>query len=267
MSRATDVVTTTADITQIPSLLTNSCRAFLDAFGTDIIQLKAHGSVATTNQTVVDDLAEYGLIREQETNHRLTIDYTQIQDTNNTGPTNPLTEDAREAIIERIETILSDDASTVDPDLVVTSATIRITDEQLQEATAAVTPEFDLHFVADAAEDEVREQTRRANAGRGLYTELGFKLQNLNLRSVIETKTKYTEQSSGRYLTWQGPKNDVRPQSPDKLAVRINRRVLPDKYGTLKPYRVTEDEVLELVEDELETLAADQQSEFNGENQ
>ena len=263
MSQAADAVDAPTRIVQLPSLLTNSCRAVMDAFGEEIIHLKAHGSVATTNQTIVEELAEYGLIREQETNHRLTIDYTQIQNSHESGASNPLSEDARHSIKEHINTILDIDSNNVDPDLAVTSVTIRVTDEGLQAVTPAQTPEFDLRFVADPAEDPVRPQTRRLNADRGLYSDLGFNIQNLNLRSVIETKTKYTEQSDGRYLSWHGP-NDIRPRSPERLAIRINQNILPDQYGTLKPYRVTDDQILEIAEDEIETFDAQQQPTSNG---
>lgn len=266
MSQAGDAVDAPTRIVQLPSLLTNSCRAVMDAFGEKIIQLKAHGSVATTNQTIVEELAEYGLIREQETNHRLTIDYTQIENTHEEGASNPLTEDVRGSIEEHITTVLDLDSNNVDPDLAVTSVTIQVTDERLQAATPAQTPEFDLQFVADPAEDPVKPQTRRLNADRGLYSELGFNIQNLNLRSVVETQTKYTEQAGGRYLSWHGP-DDIRPRAPERLAIRINQNILPDQYGTLKPYRVIDDQILEIAEDEIETFDAQQQPTSNGRDQ
>jgi len=239
---------------QIPSVLTNSFRVLLDAFGDQIIQLKAKGSVTTTNRTTVEELREYGFTREQQTNHRLAIDYTQLQSPNGTGVANPLNADAQQSIIEHVDANLAVDSQSVDPDLGVTSVTIRVTDERLQEVTPAQTREFDLTFVADQAEKPLREKTRRLNSDRGLYSELGFKIQNLNLRSVIETQTKFTQQSDGEYVSWQGP-GDVRPRSPKRLAIRINKHVLPDEYGTLKHYKVGDETILELIEDEVETLA------------
>ena len=226
----------------------------MDAFGEKIIQLNAHGSVTTTNQTVIDDLAEYGIIREQETKHRLTIDYTQLQSPGGTGVSNPLDESARESILDHVTAILDAESNTVKPDLGVTSLTIRVTDDRLKEVTPARTSEFDLLFKSDQAEEPLRDKTRRLNSERGLYSELGFKIQNLNLRSVIETRTKFTQQSDGRYLSWQGP-DDVSPRSPERLAIRINKHVLPEPYGTLKPYRVADNEILELAEEEVDTLA------------
>ncbi len=226
----------------------------MDTFGENIIQLNAHGSVTTTNQTIVDELAAYGLIREQETKHRLTIDYTQLQNSDGTGVSNPLDEGARESVLDHVNAILDVDSHTVEPDLGVTSLTIRVTNERLKEVTPAQTSEFDLQFVADPAEEPLRDKTRRLNSERGLYNELGFNIQNLNLRSVVETQTKFTQQSDGRYLSWRGPE-DIRPRSPERLAIRINKHVLPDPYGTLKPYRVVDDTILELAEDEVDTLA------------
>ena len=232
--------------TAIPALKTNSVRAILDAFGESIIQLKASSSVVTTNETLVEELREYGVLREQETKQQLEIDYTQLQDADSPDPDNPWDDDATESLFEHLDAILDAEAQSVNPDLAVQSFTIRITDEALQTVTPARTDEFDLYFEASPAEEGIREQTRRANAGRGLYTELGFNVTNLNLHSVIETATKYTEQSDGRYLSWNGPQKDTRPNTKPQLSVRINDRVLPEQYGTLKQYRVVDDEILEL---------------------
>jgi len=228
---------------QIPSLLTNSARAVLDAFGEDIIQLRAHGSVETSNRAILEELRQFGVSREQRTHQRITLDYERLPGSD--GPSNPLTEDAQQAIFEELDALLSSESIAADPDLAVTSFTARITSEQLQEVTPAQTPEFDLRFVADPAEAAVREPTKHLNLERQLYSELGFNITNLNLRTVTETATIHHQQSDGRYLSWGGP-TDIRPRSPDRLAVRINRHVLPETYGMLKPYYVADDHVLEL---------------------
>ena len=251
MSTASSQEHYTERTVQIPAVLTNSMRALVEYFGADIIDLSAHGSVTTTNQTVVEDIREYGVVREQETNHRVDIDYTQLQDDDG-EPANPLDAAARAEIDDHIQAVLDSDTLTVEPDLSVTELTIRVTDEALQEVTPAQTAEFDLHFVADPAEPAVRDRTKRRNAERGLYSELGFNVHNLNLRSVVETATTYGEQRDGRYLSWQGPE-DVLPQAPQRLAVRINDRILPDEYGLLKPYAVVDDQILEVNQDELDT--------------
>lgn len=249
MKSTTATAQDTTRTVQIPSLTTNSLRAVLEAFGTNIIDLRAHGSVTTTNQTTIDELRAYGVTCEQETNHRITIDYTDLR-TDEGELSNPLDQEARETLDEHLGAVLDDDTRDAEPDLAVTSLTIRITDEALQEVTPAQTPEFDLRFVADPAEPAVREQTQRSNEDRGLYTQLGFEFQNLNLRSVTETATKPKENTDGRYLSWQGP-DDIRPRVPQKLAVRINDRVLPNEYGMLKPYQIVDDHTLELDEDAL----------------
>lgn len=235
--------------TLIPSILTNSVRAIFDAFGEEIIHLRAHGSVETTNATVVDELRQYGVTREQQTQHRVLIDYEQLRGSD--GPANPLTPDACDEILAEVATVLNVDTLTVEPDLAVTSVTIRTRNDALQDITPAQSPEFDLTFVSDPAESPVRDRTKRVNASRGLYSELGFNVTNLNLRSVVETETKYHQQSDGRYFSWGGP-DDIRPRSPKRLAIRINEQILPEEYGMLKPYQVTDDRVLEIPEAELD---------------
>lgn len=248
MNRADSEASADAEIrtSLLPSMLTNSLRVVFEMFGEDIIQLRARGSLETTNTTGLDDFREYGASWHQQDQQRVTIDYTQI--TQSGEPMNPLTESVRTQLLEEVDARLAPHDGDVDPDLAVTELTIRITDDHLQEVTYAQSSEFDLHFVSDPAEPPVREMTKRRNAGRNLYSELGFKLRNLNLRSVIETETKFHRQSDGKYLSWGGPK-DLNPQSPKQLAVRVNDRIIPDEYGILKPYVVTDDRVLELSDD------------------
>ena len=240
---------TTSTTALIPSILTNSFRTVLDAFGEEIIHLRAHGSVETTNATPVDELRQYAVTREQQTQHRLLIDYEQLRGSD--GPANPLTSEVCDDILAEVERVLDAETLSVEPDLAVSSVTIRTRSEVLQEITPAQSAEFDLTFVADPAEPPVRERTKRANASRGLYSELGFNVTNLNLRAVVETETKFHEQSDGRYLSWGGP-DDIRPRSPKRLAIRINEQILPEEYGMLKPYTVTDDRVLEIPDDELD---------------
>ena len=259
MTPAAETAESAQRTTMIPALTTNSVRAILDAFGDSIIQLNASSSVVTTNQTLVEELRTYGVLREQETKQQLEIDYTQLQDSESPEPDNPWDDDARDSLFEHLNAILDAETQSVEPDLAVKSFTIRITDETLQAVTPARTDEFDLYFEAAPAEEGIREQTRRVNADRGLYTELGFNVTNLNLHSVIETATKYTEQSDGRYLSWNGPQKDTRPNTKPQLSVRINDRVLPEQYGTLKQYRVVDDEILELAAGESDDSDPDEQ--------
>lgn len=254
MSQSTQSNAQTSSSTAlIPSILSNSFRAVLDAFGEEIIHLQAHGSVETTNTTAVDELRQYAVTQEQQTQHRLLIDYEQLRGSD--GPANPLTSDACDDILAEVERVLDAETLTVEPDLAVTSVTIRTRNEALREITPAQSTEFDLTFIADPAEPQVRERTKRVNASRGLYSELGFNVTNLNLRSVVETETKYHQQSNGRYLSWGGP-DDIRPRSPKRLAIRTNEQILPEEYGMLKPYQVIDDRVLEIPEDEIDGATA-----------
>lgn len=252
MSSTSDTAGTVKRTVSIPALTTNSTRAILDAFGDSIIQLKASGSVVTTNETLVEELREYGVLRQQETTQRLDLDYTQLEASESPEPDNPWDDDAVETLYDHLDAILDSESQSVSPDLAVQSVTVRVTDEALQEITPARTAEFDLRFEAAPAEEAVRMQTRRDNAGRGLFTELGFNVTNLNLHSVIETATKYTQQSDGKYWSWNGPKSDTRPNDDPRLAVRINDRILPDQYGMLKPYHVIDNEVIDVADEALE---------------
>ncbi len=234
----------------IPALLTNSLRVVVDVFGKSIYQLTAHGSSKTTNRSTIEELRKYGVNIEQRSSHAVTIDYERF--TEDEGePLNALTEQVSQQLLSEVETQLNSEDLSVAPDLAVTSVTVRTTSEQLAEVTPAQTAEFDLRFVADPAEEAVRDRTKLVNRGRGLTDELGFDCTNLNLRSVVETATKYNEQSNGQYLHWHGP-DDVRPRAPELLATRVNEHVLPDEYGMLKPYAVTDDHVLEIDEDAIE---------------
>lgn len=237
-------------VVRIPSLLTNSLRVILEAYGEDIIHLHAHGAVETRNSTPVEDLQRYGLSREQQTHHRLRLEYEQFRNADG-GAANPLTEETIEELLAEVERVLDKADTAAEPDLAVTSCTIRVTEPTLQEVTPAQTSEFDLTFVADPAEAPVRDHTRRLNADRRLYSDLGFNVTNLNLRSLVETATKHHQQSDGRYLSWGGPE-DVRPRAPTKLALRVNEQILPDPYGTAKPYVVVEDHEIQVPEDAAE---------------
>jgi len=240
-------------IIQIPSLMTNSMRVVLDAFGEDIIQLHAHGSIETVNDTLLDDLREYNLVWEQSDRQRIVIDYEQLSGGDKDSPINLLDDEAQRKILSEVESRLGPTNSGTDQDLAVTSFTVRISNERIKSVTPAQTPEFDLTFSSDPVDEDIREVTQNLNASRGLYDDLGFKIRNLNLRKVVETATKYHQQVDGKYMSWGGP-NDIRGRSPERLAVRINHDVLPDDYGFLKKYRETEDSTLELVEDTVEEL-------------
>ena len=233
----------------IPSLLTTSAKVVIEEFGSQIRTLRAHGSVETTNSRRIDELREYGLEEKQETTHRIAINYERIPGRGDEIK-NPLTGDVTEDLFERVHAHLRTENQTVDPDLTVNSVTIRVDEPRLKEVTPAQTEQFDLTFVADPAEDAVRDLTKQRNADRGLFTDLGFNIQNLNLRTVEEVAAKHHKQSDGRYFAWQGPDN-VRPRAPTRLATRVNAEILPDKYGILKPYMAIDEHALDIDEDQL----------------
>ena len=246
MSSALEVAGAATPTFPIPALKTNSARAILDTFGDAVIELKASGSVVTPNGKEFDELYEYGVSWEQNVKEEVEVGYSQITGPDG-EPDNPWDDAAIESFYEHVNAILNTESQSVKPDLAVQSVTIRVTDEALQDITPARTQEFDLSFVASPAEKPGRRVTRRANAERGLYTELGFNVCDLNLHSVTETAAELAQQYDGEYLSWDGPQNGLRPPIKPQLSVRINDRILPDQYGTLKHYKVVDDEALELV--------------------
>ena len=239
----------------VPSLLTTSAKAVIEQFGSQIRTLRAHGSVETTNSRRIDEFREYGLEENQETTHRIAINYERIPGRGDEIK-NPLDEDITDELFKQVHTHLRTEAQTVDPDLTVTSVTIRVDEPRLREVTPAQTEQFDLTFVADPAEDAVRDLTKQRNADRGLFTDLGFNIQNLNLRTVEEVAAKHHKQSDGRYFAWQGPDN-VRPRAPTRLATRINAEILPDDYGILKPYVAVDNHALDIDEEQLSAVLSD----------
>lgn len=243
----------TSDVIPIPSILTNSYRAIVEAFGDSIIELTANGSTITPNGSRIKELRKYAVTHEQDTHHRIEIDYSALTNGPNGEISNPLDSEARAAIDEYIITALDRDELNVQPDLSVTQLKVRITCEPLQEITAAQSSEFDLCFVADQAEDAVRDETRRLNSDRGLYDELDFNVKNLNIRSVVETATQLSQQSNWQCLSWQGPE-DVQPRIDNRLAIRVNKHILPDKYGKLKPYTVQDDHILDILGENFDEL-------------
>lgn len=237
------------DIEMIPAMLTNSFNAIVECFGDSITELTAHGSVVTTNKSEIEDLRKYGVTLEQQNHHRLELDYQRMVDDGE--PWNLLDADAIGELQHTVQQELGTSAKTVQGDLAVRSFTIRETDERLAEITPAQTDEFTLKFRADPAEDAVRSLTQGRNEDRGLYNQLGFDCHNLNLRSVVETATEYHEQHDGRYFYWEGP-DHVRVRINEMLATRINKHILPDQYGMLKPYGIVDDKILDIDQDHVD---------------
>lgn len=240
-SSADDVVVPISE-TPIPSLLTNSAAVVLDAFGESIIDIDAKASIDTWNRREL--MQDYGLLHEQLNRDKLTLNYQQITDADGIAE-NALTEKKIDMVKSHIGRYLDGQlAGNVDPDMAVSKVDLRVTSDEIMEATQATTNEFELRFVSDPAA-EARELTKSLNYEKGLYDEMGFNYHNLNLRSVFETRAKYAEQSDGKVMGWGGP-SDTRPRCSTKLAQAVNQTILPDKYGGIKNYVVTEDNVTKL---------------------
>lgn len=233
----------------IPSLLTTSLRTVLSQFGESIIGLRAHGGPIYEDRDQVDDLRDYGVTHKQTTHHELEIDYTRL--TEDGDPFNPLDAGARKKICEEMDTRLTHSERKVDSDIPVKRLEIRIESNAIQNAVDGCRSDiFDLTFQADAAEDPIRKRTREKNRGRGLYDELGWNINNLNLRVLEETEAKLTEQSDPTIIKWQGPE-DTYPRTDTDAAKAVYEDVLPGDYSELKFYYVGEDEVLELADEDI----------------
>jgi len=226
--------------TPIPSLLTNSGVEVLNAFGKEIIELEAEASIDNWNRREV--MRDYGLLHEQLARDKVTIDYHQITDADGMVE-NPITDSKADRIIDNLARHLTSDHS-VEPDMAVSKLVVRVTSEAMMEASRATTDEFELTFISDPAGD-ARDVTEDKNFDKGLYDQMGFEYRNLNLHSVYETRAKYAEQSDGKLMGWGGP-SDTRPRCSTALAQAVRQDVLPDGFGALKWYVVTEDNVTEL---------------------
>lgn len=228
--------------TPIPSLLTNSAAEVLAAFGESIVDIEAEASIDTRNRREL--MRDRGLMHEQLNRDKLTLDYHKITDADGM-PENPLTEKQIDMVMSQVNRHLDGElAAHVDPDMAVAKLELRLTSDEIMHATRATTNEFELLFVSDPAGD-AREVTKDKNYDKGLYDEMGFEYRNLNLRSVYETRAKYAQQSDGKLMGWGGP-SDTRPRCDESLAQAVNDVVLPDEYGALKWYIVTEDNVTKL---------------------
>jgi hypothetical protein len=222
-------------------MLTNSAREMLEFFESDIIEIEAEASLDTRNKDEL--LRDYGLQREQLSREKVTIHYHEIRDSD--GPENPLTSEMSDEILRQVHRHLGEYDQDGVPDLAVSKLVLRVTSPEIEEVTRAVSDEFELTFISDQAETGTVARTERLNHDKGLYHDLGFEYRHLNLRSVVETRAKYAEQSDGKLMGWGGP-DDVRPRCSRELAQAVKASVLPDEYGELKFYQVSDDDVLEL---------------------
>jgi len=234
-------------VAEIPSILTNSAVEMLQHFGEDIVEIKAQSATDDTNPDSL--MPEYGLNRRQLQRHTVRLDYKRITDTNGEVE-NPLTESVIDEMIRRIGIQLDDLTVDAQPDLAVNKLVVNQTLPDLEKNTRALSDEFELTFISDPAEDRGEEndpaaKTRMKNRDRRLYTDLKFDVQNLNLRSVVETRAKYTEQANGKLMGWGGPQ-DERPDTDPSITPAV-RGVIPDQYEWVKEFGVTESDELVLI--------------------
>lgn len=232
---------------EIPSILTNSAIEILREYTTDILEIKASASTDVSNSDSL--IREYGLDRKQTQRQTVELNYQAITD--NYGEIqNPLTEDAVADIEDKIKQKLNGMTTDADPDLAVQKLVINATLPEVAENTRALCDTFELTFSSDYAEDKGEERdphslTRLRNSDRRLYSDLGFQIRNLNLRRVIDTRSKYTEQTNGTLFGWGGPTDVAPPQKPvvvDAICDFIN-----SEYSYLKQYAVMDDDDLVLI--------------------
>jgi len=226
--------------TPIPSMLTNSTLEMLDHFADQIIELEAEVSIDNWNRT--EALRDFGLTRKQLQRQKMTIDYHEIRDDDGVAE-NPLTDDAIADIEEKLNYYIADFDKPLEPDMAVSKLQVVVESDEIEAVSRATSNEFELTFISDAA-GEARDLTEDLNYDKGLYDEYGFEYRNLNLRSVVETRAKYTEQSDGKLMGWGGP-SDVRPRCTKQLAQAVYD-LLPTKFRAIKWYTVGEDDVIDL---------------------
>ena len=249
MSQTNQETTRTGTTTfRIPSLLTNSLRSVFNAFGEDIINLRARGGVHINNQTDVDHLSEYGVTFSIAEERVIDVDYELIDPED---PYNPMDEDAKDNILQEAAARLENLATDHPPDLAVNRLVITVESQELMDASEARTPDFDLKFVSERAKDPYRGRTQDQNRDRGLYEDLGFEVRNLNLHAVYEREKRYSsDPGDGKIMSWQGIDNDTRPRAPDPLMRAVYNEILPDEdLSVLKNYEVRDEEVVEPVQE------------------
>jgi hypothetical protein len=230
--------------TPIPSILTNSAVEILEHFQEDIIEISATASTDTSNK---DELIRtHGLMRETTTQQQVNLDYTRI--TNSDGEVqNPMDQDNIDRIKRKLRSKLDDPSMDAKPDMSVSSFKVDVVCPEITESSRARSDEYELTFYSDAVDTEKeRRKTENRNAEKGLFTDLSFNFRNLNLRSVVETRAKYAEQSNGQIWGWGGPE-DTRPNAPLLVSQAVKMNALPEDLGTMKHYHVSEENRMKVV--------------------
>ena len=78
MSEGAPTATATERTLLVPAILPNSLQVVLNIFGMDISRRRAKGSIRGTNQTLIDELDEYGGVHTGES-HRIDPDDTTTE--------------------------------------------------------------------------------------------------------------------------------------------------------------------------------------------
>jgi hypothetical protein len=224
--------------TAIPSLLTNSAIEVLEHFQEDIIEIRATASLDVTNKDQLLD--DHGLIRKTTNQQKLALNYRKVTDSDGEVQ-NPMNQPNIERIKSKLRSKLGDSAVDAHPDMSVSSFTVDVVCPEITELTRARSDEYELTFTSDRVEGgDWQSLTRKRNADKDLYTDLSFEFRNLNLRSVVETRAKYAEQSDGKIWSWGGP-DDIRPNAPTKVSQAVKNTALPEDITEMKQYVVGEE--------------------------
>lgn len=232
----------------IPSILTTSLLEVLSRHHSRVEAFTAKGSTEETVQSgsFLPKLGGEKTVTEQT---EVPFDY-KLERDNHRRPVNEI----QDMDVQRLKQELqSEMGGYTDPktgkqfqsDLPLSSLTLLVKSEALKETIESKSERFLLDFASDPADAAMRERTRELNEDYGRYR-MGFKVRQMNLRRVMTGRQKFFEDDPAPYFSWGGP-GDTQPNRNDDIAKYVRNKVLSKKYGTLKRYRVGQDDTLELV--------------------
>lgn len=223
------------EVQAVPSILTPSAKVIMRHYKRKIVEIHAKSGFYGANKTILNK--DYGITINSPGATEMEINYVQRR-TKQGKIINPLIGDMVKEICNDIDKHLNpyEDEETGEkysPDLAVSSFTIELRDNDLQNRSNSNTNVFDMYFVSDALEsEELRDTCKKMNAHMGLFNFQGFKIRSLNMHELIETQEKYSQEKKKYIQQWYGIE-DVRPMSPLKIAQYISLNHLPKKYGDL----------------------------------
>ena len=226
----------------IPTILTISAKEIFKHYKEQIVEMDAMGGHYGKNEVVVDK--DYGLYLDNPGQTKMVLHYKQER--NEEGKIlNPLTDEKVKEICDKINERLpsyydEDEDKQYPPDLSVERLVIEVKDKELQTISNSNTNVFDITFGSDIVETpELREKTQNRNKYLGLVKLQGFKIRNLNMHKLIETREKYGQSKPSYIQQWNGL-TDIHPKSPLKIAQRVYTTHLPEKYAELNFVSVVE---------------------------